>query len=93
MVERLYGRSVVFPERRRVRLFLSILCPQLTKIVVQTSAFIFFTQDERPCPRKPSFLPRKAGVISSCTDRTEIFLGGRVASQTRQVEKQDTDGL
>ena len=65
----------------------SVLCPQFTKIVVQASAFIFFTQDERPCPRKPSFLPREAGVISSCTDRTEIFLGGRVASQACQVEK------
>ena len=69
----------------------SVLCPQLTKVVVQTSAFIF-TQDERPRSRKPSFFPREAGVISSCIDRIEIFLGGRVASQTCQVEKEDSEG-
>ena len=33
MVERLYGRSVVFPERRRVRLVSVLLCPQLTKLL------------------------------------------------------------
>lgn len=72
----------------------SVLCPQLTNFLfVQTSAFIFFTQDQCPCPREPSFLPREAGVISSCIDRTEVFLGGRVASQASQVEEEDTDGL
>jgi hypothetical protein len=69
-----------------------VLCPQLTKIVVQTSSLIFFTQSERPCPRKPTFLPREAGIISCRTDRTEVFLGGRVASQACQIEQKDANG-